>query len=284
MIQLQAVTHHKKLKTNAEQYRILKRNLLRLTERWANSYDADYDKAFFATHAYIEFEEEILRQEIEQVYCRELALDFGCATGRFATKLSSSFDQVIGYDISPHMIKKANERPQKPSNTTFLEIDLEQGIPQADGTASLVVMNLGTASDMRDISGILKGAARILKSNGRFFFSFYNKDALLYQWDFVPWPVGLAAEINTHKHCLDVHFGSKVLSVYARPYTVTEVKNLFPSEMKLSKVLTYPTLSSILPSTLFDGKSSIQKSVMTIDRQLATAFDGAYIIVTGQKQ
>ncbi|MBI5913171.1 methyltransferase domain-containing protein [Candidatus Azambacteria bacterium] len=285
MIQLQNTNarRHKKAKTEKESYRLLKKNLLLLTRRWADSYDDQYDKAFFATHAYLDFEDQILEQEIRQIADRGIALDLGCATGRLSTKLSPSFRWVYGYDLSPHMLMKANAKEKKVQNVSFIEADLEKGIPQSDSSVSFVAMNLGTASDIRDISGVLKEVKRVLVSGGRFFFSFYNREALLYQWDFIPWPVGLAAEINIHKHCLDVHLGAKVLSVYARPYTSKEARNLFPKGMKLSKVLTHPTISSILPNNLFEGKASIQKSVADIDRHLAKAHDGAYIIVTGKK-
>lgn len=179
---------------------------------------------------------------------------------------------------------KANAKKRKYPNISFVKTDLEEGIPQSDSSVSFVAMNLGTASDVRGISGVIEEVKRVLRPGGRFLFSFYNRDALLYKWDFIPWPVGLAAEINIHKHCLDVHLGAKVLSVYARPYTTKEVRKLFPPKMKLSKVLTYPTISSILPNDLFEGKMSIQKSMMIIDRQLAEACDGAYIIAIGQKK
>lgn len=276
-------TRHGKPMTEDGWYRLLKKNLLILTERWANSYDADYDKAFFATHIYLEFEQDILAQEIKLIPKKGLALDLGCATGRVSAKLADSFTQVVGYDVSLHMVKKAGSRAKKIANISFCEADLEKGIPQPDNSVSFVVMNLGTASDIRDIAGVIKEAERVLKPGGRFFFSFYNRDALLYQWDFVPWPVGLAAEINVHRHCLDVHLGAKVLSVYARPYTVAEVRELFPSAMQVSKILTHPTISSILPNTLFEGKPAIQKSMTAIDSQLSVASDGAYIVVTGEK-
>lgn len=284
MIHLQKVnTHHREPKNEEEWYRLLKKNLLLLTKRWSDSYDEHYDKAFFATHSYFEFEKQLLEQEIKQISNRGIALDMGCATGRLTTKLSPSFKQVVGYDLSPHMLIKANAKRQKSPNISFVEADLEKGIPRADNSVSFVAMNFGTASDIRGISGVLEEVERVLVHGGRFFFSFYNRDALLYQWDFIPWPVGLAAEINIHKHCLDVHLGAKVLSVYARPYTVKEVRKLFPSGMKLSKVLTHPTISSILPHDLFEGKPSIQKSVVDIDRHLAKSCDGAYIIAVGKK-
>ena len=285
-VQLQnaAAHRHKEPKTEEEWYRLLKKNLLLLTKRWSDSYDDRYDKTFFATHAYLEFEEQLITQEIKLITDRGIALDLGCATGRLTRKLSPLFTQVIGYDLSPHMLKKASAKGQKLQNIAFLEADLEEGISQPDNSVSFVVMNLGTASDIRGISGVIKEVERVLEPGGRFLFSFYNRDALLYQWDFIPWPVGLAAEVNLYKHCLDVHLNTKVFSVYARPYTAKEVRQIFPSELKLSKVLTHPTISSILPHDLFEGKPSIQKSVATIDRQLARACGGAYIIAIGQKK
>ena len=286
MIQLQSMSarRHKEQKNEEDLYCLLKKNLLILTKRWSDSYDDHYDKAFFATQAYLKFEEQLLEQEIKRIDNCGLALDLGCATGRLVAKLSPLFKQVVGYDISPHMLMKANAKKRKYPNISFIKADLEKGIPQSDSSVSFVAMNLGTASDVSGICKVIKEVKRVLHPGGRFLFSFYNRDALLYQWDFIPWPVGLAAEININKHCLDVHLGAKVLSVYARPYTTEEVRKLFPPRMRLSKVLTYPTISSILPNDLFEGKPSIQKSMIMIDCQLAKAHDGAYIIAIGQKK
>lgn len=270
-----------------EWYKILKKNLLKLTESWSKSYDKDYDKAYFATHSYLAFEGSLLNEVIEKLSENDVALDLGCATGRMALQLAPKFKRVVGYDVSSHMIKVAKTKlrrsRQKFSHVGFRQVDLEEGIPEPDQSVSLVVMNLGTASDLRNFSGLLGEIKRVLKPGGRFFFSFYNREALIYRWDFIPWPTGLAAEINIHKNCLDVHLGNKLLSVYARPYTVSEVRDFFQNGMTVTRICTYPTISSILPSDLFEG-SEIQKSVVSIDTLLADSNMGAYILVTGQKK
>ena len=167
--------------------------------------------------------------------------------------------------------------------TSFSEIDVENGIPVGDATASFVVMNLGTASDVRDIKLVIKETLRVLEPGGRFFFSFYNRDALLYRWEFLPWPVGLVASINLYKHCLEVHSRDEVLSVYARPYTAIEVETLFREAGVAISLSTYPTMSSILPNDLFEGQPDIQEAVTALDGNLSTSSMGAYIIATGQK-
>lgn len=289
LIQLQK-TGRRKLKdpeNDSQWYQILKGNLLKLTERWSKSYDKDYNAGYFATHSYLEFENHLLEQEIGQLSERNSMLDLGCATGRVTLRFAGKFKKAIGYDISPHMIQQAKSKLRnkkgKLSRVSFKQADLEKGIPEPDNSVSFVVMNLGTASDVRNIAGVLKEVKRVLKPGGRFFFSFYNKDALIYRWDFIPWPTGLAAEINVHKHCLDVHLDNKLVSIYARPYTVKEVKALFQKGITVSKAYTYPTISSILPNDLFENQLPVQKSMTAVDRLLADSGMGAYILVTGSK-
>lgn len=270
-------------------YGMLKVNLLKLTEGWCKSYDKSYDEAYFATHAYLGFEDLLIKQEMEKLASRDMALDIGCATGRIALWLAEEgFGRVVGYDLSPHMIKQAqlklSNEQRHSSVVTFKQTDLEDGIPEPDSSVALVVMNLGTASDLRNIVGVLKEVGRVLKPGGRFFFSFYNKEALVYRWDFIPWPTGLAAEINVHKHCLDVHSGNKTFSIYARPYTVEEAKSLFQYGLLMDKVCTYPTISSILPSNLFENQPEVEKSITEIDRLLSGSNMGAYIAITGSKR
>ena len=271
-------------------YRMLKSNLLKLAEGWSKSYDESYDKAYFATHAYLEFENSLIKAELEKLASRDMALDIGCATGRMTFLLAEErFEHVIGYDLSPHMIEQAQLKLSNGGRKhavviAFKRADLEDSIPEPNSSVSLVVMNLGTASDMRNIAGVLKEVERVLKPGGRFFFSFYNKEALVYRWDFIPWPTGLAAEINIHKHCLDVHAGNKMFSIYARPYAVDEAMSLFQGHLSADRVCTYPTISSILPSNLFENQPEVEESITEIDRLLSGSNMGAYIAVTGSKR
>ena len=186
------------------------------------------------------------------------------------------------------MIRQAELKLQNNQNlssvVTFKQTDLEDGIPELDNSVSLVVMNLGTASDLRNIVGVLKEVDRVLEPGGKFFFSFYNKEALVYRWDFIPWHIGLAAEINTHKDCLDVHSGNKLFSIYARPYTTEEVRSLFHGDLLVDKIYTYPTVSSILPNEFFENQSEVKESIIKIDHLLSDSNMGAYIAVTGSKK
>lgn len=266
-------------------YQNLKQNLLALTAKVAPIYDERYHKTFFATHSYLEFEQHVLDQELALLKDRSLLIDLGCATGRMTFRLAHSFDRVVGYDISPEMIYQARKKLKKANfeHMSFEVVDIECGIPQEDKRASLIVMNLGTASDLRNIKHVLIEAQRVMKPESRIFLSFYNANALLYRWEFIPWPVSLAAEINLTKHCLDVHCGSEgVFSVYARPYTTKEIRSLFPKGIKITQILTHPTIGSVLPNDIFEEKA-IRESIVEIDRKLAELDSGAYILVMGKK-
>ena len=288
---LQNERHDSVPPSDAEWHQTLKQNLLSLTAKIANSYDEMYDGSFFATHAYTDFENSVLERELALIKDKSLALNIGCATGRVSFILSSSFDQVAGYDISPDMIDQSEAKLTAGNiqNIGFEVVDAESGIPLDDSSVSFVVMNMGTASDIYNLEGLLSEIKRVLVPNGRFLFSFYNADALFYRW-FIPWPISLAAEINLQKHCLDVHYKEKndvnnkeeVYSVYARPYTVPEVKMLLSDGLSVFSVSTYPTVSSILPRGLFD-EAIVRESITEIDSKLTSLNSGAYILVTGMK-
>lgn len=265
------------------EYRLLKQNLLDLTAKIASTYD-QYGQNSQATRTYLDFETEILESEIGTLNDLTLAVDIGCATGRRTWELGDKFEQVIGYDISPDMIEHAamknRDTPSKRIN--FRVADIEAGIPQADNAVSLVVMNFGTASDLRDIEQVLIELKRVLKPGGKAFLSFYNTDALLYRIGFVPWSVGLAAEINWVRHCLDVHYDGEIFQVYAKPYKIEDIGTLIPDELTVQKTWTYPTILSILPDVFADG---VVRDIAEIDRELALDQSnlGAYLMVVLEK-
>lgn len=286
MVQLQEESFSAEPKNEDEWYEGLKKNLLLLTEQCASTYDSEYEKHAFGTKAYLDFERSLIEREVALLSDRNLMIDLGCATGKLTLPLGGHFEHALGYDLSQHMIVMARgnaESHEFGSRTTFEQVDVENGIPIDDATASFVVMNLGTASDVRDIQKVIKETLRVLKSGGRFLFSFYNRDALLYRWEFLPWPVGLAASINLHKNCLEVHSGIELLSVYARPYSVAEVEVLFRDAGVSVSTSTYPTMSAILPNDLIEDQPDVQASVVSIDTGLSSSTMGAYIVATGQK-
>ena len=141
---------------------------------------------------------------------------------------------------------------------------------------------LGTASYLRNLPAVLLEALRVLKPGGRLFLSFENADALVYDWPYLPWEVGIGSEINKKKRCLDVYFEGKTYQVYARPYTVEEVRQLLSDGIQLNQILTYPTVSAILPSAVLEEKATFE-SIAEIDRHLAKGTGGAYVIAAGRR-
>lgn len=286
-LQKEADRAGKKPPTEGQRNAALRRNLLRLTRIIAPTYDASYDTSYPATSAYLQFEEKLIGRVIDQLPDHHVMVDLGCATGTLSCRMAKSFERVVGYDISPHMLGVARTKAATLGlrNVGFREADLEAGIPEADGSVSFVAMNLGTASDVRGIDAVISEIRRMLKSDGRFVLSFYNRDALIYRWAFIPWDMGLAAVVNVNRDCLDVHARGKILSVYAHAYTPQEVDLLFDRQPRLTvgEVRTYPTMSSILPAELFKDSDGMQSAVAALDEQLSDGDTGAYIVVSGTK-
>lgn len=262
----------------------LKKNLLRLTERCASTYDELYAAGFYATRLHAEFEESMILKICKQERSERIALDLGCATGHIAFMIRDHFKEVVGYDISPAMIAAARNRYSRQDGKISFEVaDIEEGVPQPDGTASLIVLSMGFASDLFLLPKVLREVHRVLVPGGIAFFSFYNSDALLYRWEFIPWPAGLAAEINLRKHCLDVHWGeNEIYSIYARAYRVEEVEDIMPRGLAITQITTHPSICSILPDTVLSDER-VRNSIAQIDKDLIHENTGAYITVIARK-
>ncbi|MEK7510803.1 MAG: methyltransferase domain-containing protein [Patescibacteria group bacterium] len=290
MIQLQQEKLEGEVQSEDEWYLQLKRNLLTLTERWCATYDSDYESSFFATKAYLAFERKLLEVEVGKLQDHSCMLDLGCATGSVSFTLERFFERVVGLDISQHMQSWANniaEQRGVQDRVSFECADLEDGIPLPDGSVSFVAMTLGTGGDVRDIRKVIDETVRVLKPGGRCFFSFYNREALVYRWEFLPWEIGLAATVNTHRDSLDVHSRStekkdEVIPIFARAYTREEVTDLFRRSGLAVSLQTYPAVSAILPHELC-SQLEVQEAVLAIDAGLVDSSMGAYIIVIGEK-
>jgi len=266
-------------------YQELKEGLLRLTEKTALAYDDGYCTSYPATRLYLDFEDRLLADEIDLLDDKGFAVDIGCATGRKTIDLAGKFERVIGYDISPHMIERACARigNMKLRGINFETLDVEGGLPERKNSASLVVMNFGTAGDLRNTKDVLREMERILRPGGKAFLSFYNRDALVYRLGFIPWTTGLAAEVNHARHCLDVHFCGEVFQIYAQAYSADEVNDLLPPGLQIIRRVTYPTLASLLPPEVFEQTSMLQM-VDKVDTGLAEQETfGAYLLIVAKK-
>jgi len=271
----------------------LRKNLIELTEYICDKYDPGYTEVHHATDAYGKFEAELLAADIAKLEHRKLALDFGCGTGSLSLELATrhKFKQVRGYDLSKDMITVANRKRKQigAENVIFESRDIEAGeFPAETGSVSYVVMNMGTASDMVDLPKMLATIGRILEPGGRFFLSFHNADALLYESRYLPWPTSLAAAYNSYTNCLDVRHRERVFSIFTQPHSEETVRRAMPAELTIDEVTSYPVLSSILPNDLFT--SLTPETIDEIDRGLAKSAGssalssaGAYLIIGGKK-
>ncbi|MAZ40932.1 hypothetical protein CL654_02350 [bacterium] len=266
-----------------------KQALLDLTERVAPWYEEKFLGGTFSTDSYLRFEREVLDRIVENMSKdeRERALDLGCATGIQAARLAARFDRVVGYDISPHMIREAKKKSI--GNAEFFVHDLDEGnlsFPQT--SVSFAALSMGTGSDIREIRKLLANLHDVLSPGGKLFASFYNLDALVYK-QFLPWPLGLAAQINLDEECLDVHLdtetGPEVFSVFARPYTFADVESMVSDQhFVIDEMYTYPTVSSVLPGNLL-VEGLLGEEIEKIDRGLSNEGNehGAYTIVVATR-
>lgn len=277
--------------TEEGRYQHLKRNLLCLTKDWAETYDTKYGSHRFATHQQFLFEHQKLLKEIEDIEDRDVLLDLGCATGRETLQYVQSFKYVVGYDISPEMISVACRKIQTEGikNATFKVHDIENGLPEiSDQSVSLVYMNFGTASDIRDIKTVFSECKRVLKIRGKFLFSFYNSKSLACR-KFIPWPINLAAEMDLDRNCLEVMDEKRMLPIFAKAYEPNQEqfeRDILPKHMVISSFTTHPTISSILPPDLFED-TELQALFTKIDEGLASNAGsdlfGSYIVMTGSR-
>ena len=285
----------------------LRANLLTLTMWWSSRYDAAYDKHSVAARLHREFESELINEAIKELPHTEILLDLGCATGKEIPRHMHGFRQGIGYDISPEMIAVASQKAsaERLKRVSFQVHDLEDGLPLDDESVSFLYSNQGTASDICNITGLLTEAARVLKSDGRFLLSFYNKEALISR-SFLPWPPNLLAEFSQERDRLDVQYyvekeeevkdevtGEKKkvrklilqkIPIFARAYTIDDVQRLLPPSFECSGVYTHPTLSAVLPPDVFQ-EEKVHQLIKHLDKELASSVDhlGAYIVLTGIK-
>lgn len=274
-------------KPNDRSPEALRRNLLTLTERVAGSYDKHQNDCP-ATSLNYEFEDLVIEDLISGVRSdpNKLFLDLGTATGRMAFRHGFNFERVVGIDISDSMLDVARSK-LKPSSAwkfDFQNADLEFGIPLKDESVSVVVMNNGTASDISNITGLIQEVSRVLVKGGVAYFSFYNKSALVHE-SILPWQNSIGAIFNPVFDTLEVEIDGLrgVIPIFAKPVTVDEAKNLADRHLSVTKILTYPFITSILPREFISLE--VCKDIIQFDKKLALGGDerGAYIIVVARK-
>lgn len=263
----------------------LRRNLLALTESVAESYDSHQGDCP-ATRLNYQFEDGAIRNLKTRVNHKGTLLDLGTATGRTLFAHSSGFRKAVGIDISEHMLSVARSKvsPDQSSKFDFIQADLEEGIPLEDGSVSMVVMNNGTASDISNIHFLMHEVSRVLVNKGVAYFSFYNKDALVHE-SILPWHNSIGAIFNPIFDTLEVEAKGLrgTIPVFAKPLTVSEAKRLVDKHLTVTKILTFPFITSILPRELIS--QSFCEDLISFDHRFTHDGDerGAYITIIARK-
>ena len=93
------------------------------------------------------------------------ALDIGCGTGRTLAALSPYFDEVVGIDISPGMLKVANERCRSLSNVSCYELNAVRLEPFLGGFD--YVVSHTTLHHFADVSRPLSEIRRVINPGGK---------------------------------------------------------------------------------------------------------------------
>lgn len=264
-----------------ERHAFFRANLLMATEHAAPLYDAHYlgGNASFPVRAYRDKENQVLLQHIRHLTERTVAVDVGCATGPMSELLRSYFTTVVGIDISPHMLSVAMEKKR----AQCLLADADHLLPLRSACADLIVANMGTASEVRDLAQFLCEIRRVLKDGGLALLSFYNQNALIYQFPYIPWEIGMNAGLNLQRECLELWLDPQApFEIFAKARSQSEIEELLPAGLYLSESLTYPTLSTLLPRDLFEN-DAVCVGLNTIDDDLSTRDFGAFIIAAIRK-
>lgn len=98
-------------------------------------------------------------------------LDLACGQGRLSRELARRGAQVVGVDISPAMLERAQAREaQHPFHITYLLADASSHIALPNESFDGVTCSFGL-SDIDDLDGLITNVSRLLRPGGFFAFS-----------------------------------------------------------------------------------------------------------------
>ena len=97
----------------------------------------------------------------------QVVMDFGCGPGFFSIELAKESKTVIEVDLSPEMLKKAQNKAKKKhvENIRFLQSD-GKNLQVEDGSVDLILL-VTVFHEVGDTETVLKEFDRILKPTGR---------------------------------------------------------------------------------------------------------------------
>lgn len=126
---------------------------------WAKSYDSSENRTR-------DLDALVLRQHELDISGRAV-LEIGCGTGKNTEWIAGHAASVIGMDLSPEMLARAQSRIHDP-RVTFIQHDLQSAWPLDDESMNAVIGNL-VLEHISNIRVVFHEAQRVLRPNGTLF-------------------------------------------------------------------------------------------------------------------
>jgi ubiquinone/menaquinone biosynthesis C-methylase UbiE len=136
-------------------------NIASAYDRWSRSYES-------CDNATRDLAAAVLRRHPLELRGRDV-IEVGCGTGLNTGFLAEQSRTVLAIDFSPGMLEQARTRVSA-KNVRFVQHDLQQEWPVADGSLDLVVCML-VLEHIEDLSHVFNECFRVLRAGGEFFFS-----------------------------------------------------------------------------------------------------------------
>jgi len=105
---------------------------------------------------------------------------------------------------------------------------------------------------INNLNSLVKDVYRVLKQKGIFTVSLYNSGALVSQLvNELDWEPSLSVRFTDAKNSLKVVFQGKKFNIAAKTYSVQECRDILSQYFEIVELSTFPTISSVLPNSLF---------------------------------
>jgi len=161
-------------------------------DRWAASYDAD-------RNATRDLDADVVRRSALAVDGQDV-LELGCGTGKNTVWLAERARSVVALDFSPGMLARARERVRE-AHVRFVEHDVREAWPVADGSVDVVVGNL-VLEHVGALEPVYAEAARALRPGGRLLFCELHPERQRRggQAHFTEAATGTTVHVPAHRH------------------------------------------------------------------------------------
>lgn len=139
---------------------------IREKHKW---YNVNWFKTMAPVYDVVEFVIAPLREKVAQrvVFPKAMILDLACGTGNQSFAFARHGHSVVGIDLSPHMLKKAERKVRSEYDIAFLNQDACE-LSYADSTFDVASISFGLHDMPEEIGiAILKEIIRVTKPNGQ---------------------------------------------------------------------------------------------------------------------